>query len=444
VTGEDLAAIALVLAVLGGSLMGVARAPLAPELARKLVHVAMGTVALAFPWLFSGPVPVFVLAGAALVALLALRAVPALRGRLGGALHGVGRGSLGEVYFPIAVALVFVLARDEPLLYLIPIGVMTLADALAALIGTRYGTTHFTTADGIKSLEGSVAFFVVTFLACHLPLLLLSDIGRVESLLIALVVAWVVTLTEAMAWGGLDNLLVPIASFTLLQGNLPRSPSALLMDLAVLAILSAVVVAWRRRTNLLGDALIAAVLLGYLTWTFGGWRWLVPPLITFLVYLRLWARGSASGGRLHLAGVLGMATAGLLWLFPASWLSRPDWLYPYTVSHAAALASVGVIELDRLRPRPSHRRILLVASLPAWALMLGAWWVMAPPRVGTAALAAAALAVVWLSTAAFGHLWRRLCRAGLTEAHWLAQAGTALAASLLAFVVQLTLAPRHG
>src|SRR5439155_15300388 len=120
--------------------------------------------------------------------------------------------SLGEVYFPIAVAVLFVLYLQEPpeprarrlVLYCVPVLLLTLADALAALVGITYGRLKYPTADGSKSFEGSIAFFTCAFFCVHVPLLLFTDTKRAETLLVALLLAWLATLFESVAWNGLD------------------------------------------------------------------------------------------------------------------------------------------------------------------------------------------------------------------------------------------------
>jgi phytol kinase len=71
------------------------------------------------------------------------------------------RRSLGEVYFPAAVAVLFCLSHQTPLLFCIPILMLTLADAVAALIGVRYGRLRYQTLEGQKSAEGSITFFTL-------------------------------------------------------------------------------------------------------------------------------------------------------------------------------------------------------------------------------------------------------------------------------------------
>ena len=100
-----MALVACSFAVIMGGVTAARRAlSLQPELSRKLVHVGMGLVTLSFPLLFLEAWPVWVLSISFLIALAALRFVTPLRQRLGKTLSDVGRQSLGEFYFPLAVA----------------------------------------------------------------------------------------------------------------------------------------------------------------------------------------------------------------------------------------------------------------------------------------------------------------------------------------------------
>ena len=114
----------------------------------------MGLVLLPLPWVFDRAWPVIVLAVLACGAVVAARRSRRLRSGIGTVMGGTGRVSLGEVYFPIAVCLLFLLSRGDWLLYVVPILMLALADAVAALVGIRYGLSQYRTSDGHKSLEG--------------------------------------------------------------------------------------------------------------------------------------------------------------------------------------------------------------------------------------------------------------------------------------------------
>ncbi len=197
------------------------------ELARKLLHVGMGLVTLSFPWLFVTARPVLFLAVAFAIGLAAIRVSRSLHHHLGGIIDGVARRSLGEIYFPLSIALVFFLSGGDPLLFCVPILILTLADSAAALIGWHYGSHRFGSGERQKSLEGSVAFFTVALLGTSIPLLLFPRTAPLETLLIALTVALSTTLLEAIAWSGLDNLFIPLGGFILLQDCLKLNLTAL-------------------------------------------------------------------------------------------------------------------------------------------------------------------------------------------------------------------------
>lgn len=199
-----------------------------PEVARKLLHIGMGLAMLPVPWLFDATWPALVLVVVTAPALLALRTAR-LRGSWGAVLCGVGRRqSLGEIYFVGGVAALFFLTGDDPLRFSIPILLLALADAAAALVGIRYGRRHYTTFDGDKTLEGSLAFLIAAFLCIQIPLLLFSPLQSVETLLIALLLSLLLMMIEAVAWRGLDNLFIPIFGFLLLDGAMGMSIGELL------------------------------------------------------------------------------------------------------------------------------------------------------------------------------------------------------------------------
>src|SRR5262249_62058169 len=88
----------------------------------------------------------------------------------------------------------------------------TFSDALAAVGAVIYGPLRSAPPDGMKTFEGSLAFFLCSFVCVHVPLLLLTDRGRAETLLIAVLLAWLATMFEAIAWGGLGNLVLALVS----------------------------------------------------------------------------------------------------------------------------------------------------------------------------------------------------------------------------------------
>lgn len=362
---NPLVGILLVMLALG-TLMGVLKAfqsKLPAEISRKAVHVGMGLVCLSFPWIFHDAWPVVALCVIAIAGLSAIRFVPVLRRQAGGILGGVERQSFGELYFPLAVAAVFLMARGDRLLFVIPVLTLTVADSVGALIGIRYGFARYRTDEGLKSAEGSAAFFVAAFLSCHVPLLLFSQTGRSECLLISLTAGFVVMLLEAISWRGQDNLIIPIGMFFLLEFFLPLSACALLLRFLVIFALVILVVALRNRTTLSDSGVLAGALSGYAVWAFGGWFWLLPPLLLFLIYICLPPFPAESRPVQNLRAVTRVMAGGFVWLLLARLLSRDDLVGPYLLCMAAHTGNIITARLRVVRGTLSIPRILLIGWL---------------------------------------------------------------------------------
>jgi phytol kinase len=364
-------------AVLGSLWLLRRKTALHPELLRKGFHIAAGLLSAALPWLFTETWPVLVLGSSAAALLLAMRVVGALREGPGQVLGGVARASLGEFYFVLSVTILYLLAHDQPVLYTIPVLTLTFADALAALVGVEYGRLKYTTSEGTKSTEGSLAFFIVAFFSVHVPLLLYTDTGRVESLLIALLTGLLMVLFEGVAWRGLDNLFIPLGTYLALHAFLPMSSVDLGLRFGLGLALLLFAFIWRKATNLSGSALMGAVLVGFLSWAVGGFYWFLPPFLVFLAYPYFLPRGV----RRHLMtsqvdAVLGVSAAGLGWLFLGSAADLPALYFPYAVSFATQLALLAGgagagaplgVRLERtLRPTIIVWALLILPLLPLY------------------------------------------------------------------------------
>jgi phytol kinase len=434
-----LAAIAVVIALLGmlaGLRLLRQRVTLHPELARKLSHLGFGLITLTFPWLFHSVWPVIVVSALAIVTLLALRYVPALRSTVGEAVHGVDRSSFGDLYFPIAVTGLFVLAKGSWVLYTLPLLTLTLADAVAALIGVSYGRMKYDGAEGRKSIEGSLAFFLVAFLAIHLPLLLLTPTGRAESLLIGLTFGVLVMLLEAVAWRGLDNLFIPFGGFLLLRVFLGLDAGELLVRLLVTGAMLLVVLVLRRRRTLTDSAALAGALVGFVAWSVGGWQWVVPPFVLMALYTIVWPRNHQVRERPHdMVAVFSVTSTGLLWLLLSIVFGRPAFYYPYTLAFAANLCFIGITWFRDYRRGASPVQAVAATAAMAWVVFLLPYILVG--AMARRVLVEGALGIVPLLLA--GGLFvlvvpNRHYRAGL-EFPWARQAALGLGASALGLVL---------
>jgi phytol kinase len=182
------------------------------EWTRKLVHVLMGLTASAFPWLFRDGRSVVLLCALFAVVLgvsLAFSGLPSI--------HRVDRRTAGALWFPLGVASVFVAAGGRSDLYVMAMVVLTFADPAAAVAGRARGTHRLRLGGGAKTLEGSLAFFLVASECLIVALSLTTPLHPAESVVRAVAIAALLTAVELVSPAGSDNFLVPMAAFLLLE-----------------------------------------------------------------------------------------------------------------------------------------------------------------------------------------------------------------------------------
>jgi phosphatidate cytidylyltransferase/phytol kinase len=252
------------------------------EYTRKLVHLGSGFISLSFAFLFESHWSVFVLC----VLFVALMLFTKFFGFLK-AVHAVQRKSYGALYFPLATYLTFLLAWlvGQPLYYFIAIAVLSTSDTIAALVGGRYGFSQYQVEEDKKSLEGSVMFFLSCYLIVHVTLLLGTDILRINSVLVALWVAIIATLFEAVSIRGADNFWVPLGTFYLLWKIASKTTDVILTDLAALAasvVISLLVLMPRRKLEPAPIAGISMIL--YSSARLLDWNWGIPVLTAMLLF----------------------------------------------------------------------------------------------------------------------------------------------------------------
>jgi phytol kinase len=175
------------------------------EATRKLSHILAGVGAALLPFVLSFNE----------IALLGALFVPAvyfsMRSNLFKSVHKVNRNTYGEIYFPLAIAVCALLFPDR-LLFTYGVLVIGVSDALASLLGLRYGRRKYKAPSGQKSFVGSAAFFVSTLIIGATLTLIFIDTTVVKAIAWAAVLAAILTIIEARATRGLDNLYVPVAA----------------------------------------------------------------------------------------------------------------------------------------------------------------------------------------------------------------------------------------
>ena len=179
------------------------------EFSRKFIHLTVGSFVAFWPFFLSWN-QIYLLS-------LAFIVVVGLSRQLGifQAIHSVQRPTLGEFFFAGAVIAVGLITHDK-WIFALSILQMSLADGLAAVIGTRWGGAHkYSVLGHTKSLVGSLTFAVVS--AVVLTVFnsnLQHPLGAAE--IAALSVAG--SLLENISVMGADNLVIPVV-FALVLSN---------------------------------------------------------------------------------------------------------------------------------------------------------------------------------------------------------------------------------
>lgn len=226
------------------------------------------------------------LGGLALIILFLIKHTK-LKDSIGTVLYGVERESLGEIFFVISVFIIFYLSKGNKILYSIPILVLTFADSTAALIGRNYGKNNIAKLnEDAKSIEGSFMFFMVAFMITLVPLLLFTEVGREETLIISTIIGFNIALIEMISHKGNDNILIPLTTYALLVTHINLEITALRINLIILALIFIIITIANRVKSWSKIALVEALVIGYLTVTLYGIYALIPPVILFLTCMR--------------------------------------------------------------------------------------------------------------------------------------------------------------
>ncbi|MEG0505723.1 MAG: SEC59/DGK1/VTE5 family protein, partial [Raoultibacter sp.] len=193
---------AYVLLVLGVSSV-LSRKGASSEVTRKFVHIALGgwwVIAMVF---FTSPLWAAILPAAFIV--------------VNGFAHRAQKlsfmsreqdNTLGTVYYAVSLTLLalFSFWIGRPYVGALGVFCMAFGDGFAAVIGQRFGARSMLGVKG-KSLSGSAAMFVASYVSCAVVLLIA---GQPFALLVALLLAVVATALELFSVAGLDNLTVPL------------------------------------------------------------------------------------------------------------------------------------------------------------------------------------------------------------------------------------------
>lgn len=339
------------------------------EKTRKLVHFGAGPIILSFPWIISSPHTV----GFLCIVFFLMLVIGKKTGWLSG-VHSVERDTSGAFLYPFAVWLCFYISEGDSLLFCLPIAILAVADAGAALIGKKHGQHKYTVYDGIRSLEGSLTFFVIAFSLSILLFTLFQKPGWPEMLLVALLLAIMTTALEGISILGLDNILIPYGGFLLLERSLRMGLNELSGWFEGMLISSAVVLFSWRRVGLTEAGALSIFISGSFAWALGEWYWSVPLLTLYALFVLLVVFSkkiespSLQGKKYTLEDILPTVLGALIFILIFAHFQDDSLLIPYLT----ALSSGGAIALGRFG---LNRRLMalplmflgaITPTLPFW------------------------------------------------------------------------------
>lgn len=181
------------------------------EFTRKFIHIAVGMWSVGTALLFTSKWFAIIPP----LSFVALNYISYRRNTFA-AMESEDKSNLGTVYFPLAFAIIILLTFDvSKALMVAALMPLMWGDAFAAIIGKRWGRRKYTFAGSTRSIEGSIAMFVFSFVSVFIVLMLMEQLRGVDVLwafVFALVTAAAATLVESISLRGLDNLIVPAVS----------------------------------------------------------------------------------------------------------------------------------------------------------------------------------------------------------------------------------------
>lgn len=323
------------------------------EKTRKLVHFGSGVITLSFPWIFSSIVTIIALA----VAFIIILFIGKMTGWLSG-VHNVSRTTGGAYYYPLTIILTFWLAEGNPLLFCIPISILALSDAVAALVGKKFGRHKYAVLEGYRSIEGSLAFLLITMMLNFLGLCILSDFTALDILYISIVVGLFTTTIEGSCILGLDNLLIPYGVFLVLQNFVTHGMERMGNWVEGIGMSVLLVVGTWSVMGLTEAGALGMFITGTIAWSLGGWLWSAPLLSLLLLSVLLTPmrlKQNNQQPKTDLDDILPTTLGAIMWILLYQHSNNIDLFLPYIT----AISTGGAIAFSRLGHSSNNPRIPL-------------------------------------------------------------------------------------
>ncbi len=251
---------------------------------RRLVHILVGCLVCVAPFIFETQLPVLLVAF-----IFALLNFVAIKKNLIKSIHETDRISYGTVYFPISFfILVCWFWYHDLAILMTSMLIMALGDPVASWVGeSRKKPLTFKILTEKKSLQGSTAMFIVSFIVAVLSMkifreVFFSPISWLTALIFGFFTAIFATGAETISHKGTDNLMVPIGAGVILDALYNGTPELQLHLMIWMAITIVIAYLAYLTKSLSLSGAMGAWLLGTVIFGLGGTEWMIPVVVFFL------------------------------------------------------------------------------------------------------------------------------------------------------------------
>ena len=174
------------------------------ENSRKLVHVGSCLIVCTMPF-FIDKIGIMILSGLFIVLFVLSRNFGIFS-----SIHGVSRKTIGEFSMAAGVGIsAAVLLPSGIIAFVYGMLILSFADTLANIVGSKWKIWEFKIMSQSKSIGGSIAFFLCSIMISYFTA---HYVGLDIKLDMLLIFCLILTLIEAVHIFGLDNLSIPVIS----------------------------------------------------------------------------------------------------------------------------------------------------------------------------------------------------------------------------------------
>ena len=177
-----------------------------PYLSRKFPHLMVGGILFLLPLFSNREIMAFLAAFPFVILTFLMSDYSPIK--ISNKISSSGHG-LGLFYYAISWTILAYVFFDQPYVIAVGIAAMSFGDGFAALIGKKYGKHEYTIFGETKTIEGSLAMFLILIAAIWIVLsyyiVFIGYPSFISNIWLILIPALVTTFAEAITPKGLDN-----------------------------------------------------------------------------------------------------------------------------------------------------------------------------------------------------------------------------------------------